>query len=667
MAFFTDSVSAVPPQERSNMIAGRVYRMNIVLVTLLCASTTFFLWTAKCQTTTSVDTHIQTLGWDNDIASDENLLWSKRSYIQPLARDGKDNGVRFVDINCDGLTDVAVHNKQSRLIRLNVGSFNPLQLEESPFAAFLGGEEFQFVDENGNDMGTRIGDFNRDGYPDLVYSRMGASGELKQGMHVSTVLPYPGTVVWQDYELRGMDGAPFVIQTDVGIDDMGIRLTDLNGDGYLDFIQNYEEDTKGKQTFVRRIWTGGCHELIHGHRVPQWQEVKEGSEMWTYMVSLKDIPPFTRKFFWPSWHRNGTIWIRLGDEILQIEKIGWQTASLDNGVRLFDINGDGADDIVQMSKYVGFDGVFDYCNPVEPWRPCNTLLFMNKPGKREWTLHDEMGENGLYLRSLAKLPPFVIWIFKYYDFTMYNGSYEAGRIIGGDQGIRAVDLNKDRLVDLVRLFYDEILGMSRWVCLNTGQAWDVSESSALNKKWNATLPKTGSGSSLSSECDCSILCRFAKQKVFKDLVDLEIMKNATAVTTANSTSGLALVDLTGDTIPDFVWYDRAESSSPFVYTSNTQWVTTVVHEQRAEIESLVTDEGKSSIKMGSSDLRWQTLLGNSNMVMFSLIRDAFLKEKSLVLRGENEFRRRWRVNSSALLPPNEDTYVINVKEAVLGK
>ena len=156
---------------------------------------------------------------------------------------GSDLGARFLDLNGDGLTDViqsaVVQYPQDVRISawLNTGtgwvrstSYTPPVQITSPAAVIL-------------DMGVRFPDLNGDGLPDIVQNVYATSQDIRQNAYLNT-----GTG-W----ISAPNFAPPVRITHekggvlIG-SDLGTRFLDLNGDGQPDLIQStviqYPQDVR---------------------------------------------------------------------------------------------------------------------------------------------------------------------------------------------------------------------------------------------------------------------------------------------------------------------------------------------------------------------------------------------------------------------------------------
>jgi len=145
-----------------------------------------------------------------------------------ISREGRDQGVQFVDINGDGLPDIvqscSYGTTRSKGVWLNTGS------------GFVSDSSWSIptdISIEGRDQGVRFVDINGDGLPDIVqsYSSSPSSGASKK--------------VWintgSGFVLNSSWSIPVVIIA--GIYDQGVRFVDINGDGLPDIVQSYSPNT----------------------------------------------------------------------------------------------------------------------------------------------------------------------------------------------------------------------------------------------------------------------------------------------------------------------------------------------------------------------------------------------------------------------------------------
>ena len=150
--------------------------------------------------------------------------------LYPIVADGLgESGVRFIDLNGDGRIDMVYHRlpasgEAQKGAYLNTGSGWKWAPEHIPPSPIWA--------EGIGDLGVRFIDVNGDKIVDMVYYRY-SDGKLIRGayLNVPTLVPHTGTA-WQwspEYT------PPYHIVAD-GNSDLGARFVDLNGDGLLDLV-----------------------------------------------------------------------------------------------------------------------------------------------------------------------------------------------------------------------------------------------------------------------------------------------------------------------------------------------------------------------------------------------------------------------------------------------
>lgn len=141
----------------------------------------------------------------------------------PIIDNGEDTGVRFIDLNGDGLPDIVQHrqydpHKKDQSTWINTGSgWQNTNNYLLPIP----------ITDNGKDAGTRFIDLNGDGLIDVVQHRTYENGQKDLSAWINT------GVSWQS----APNYIPPVPITDQG-EDAGVRFIDLNGDGLLDIVQH---------------------------------------------------------------------------------------------------------------------------------------------------------------------------------------------------------------------------------------------------------------------------------------------------------------------------------------------------------------------------------------------------------------------------------------------
>ena len=159
-------------------------------------------------------------------------------YVPPVAftrNDQQDRGVRFVDMNADGLQDVifrhdhAIDGSTTQIAGAYINTGNgwraaPGLVPPYPFAAdWITGDPEKFADVDG------------DGYTDLLYSYQKADGTIIKG-YFRNEASLDSTRHWVEQTNSGLvppDGFPFAVENE---GDQGVRFVDLNGDARIDII-----------------------------------------------------------------------------------------------------------------------------------------------------------------------------------------------------------------------------------------------------------------------------------------------------------------------------------------------------------------------------------------------------------------------------------------------
>ena len=183
-------------------------------------------------------------GWDIDneyatsfSSSNISIIYENGiSYRSGSAIDyGKDQGVRIVDINGDGLVDIVKYKQYEKasIVYLNTGtSF----VADNSYAVI-----YPVIDYLGKDVGSRFIDVNGDGLIDQVISR--GSSEIEAWLTTYGVAINTGTG-WNTNNLFSV-----AMESNVLVDlypgqdnDRGIRFIDVNSDGLVDILKNRNGD-----------------------------------------------------------------------------------------------------------------------------------------------------------------------------------------------------------------------------------------------------------------------------------------------------------------------------------------------------------------------------------------------------------------------------------------
>jgi hypothetical protein len=294
--------------------------------------------------------------------------------IKRDTRDRVENGVRFVDVNDDGRVDLLrsviwFGSGVRKEIFLNTGSgftgdvSASYLLPDEPFVDL----QSEGTHDAADDRGVRLADLDADGRTDLVVARAewGAVSERRVYRNVRTGFALDTRFLLPD--------EPFVRHIPHGHSlDTGLRLMELNGDGFPDLFRAAAVDGfVGTATYLHTGPPDGVH--------PTWTKTS-------------------------SW---GFLGVQ-AEHFVQISSAG-DGSVLDRGLRVADVDGDGRSDIVIGRRWNG--------GPIERF-----LFSPATNGEWRWSV-------------LPGLP----WIF-------------VDRADGGpsrDQGVRLADLDGDGGTDLL--------------------------------------------------------------------------------------------------------------------------------------------------------------------------------------------------------------------------
>ena len=190
---------------------------------------------------------------------------SPYAFTSTASGDAFDLGVRFSDINRDGYLDFIKGYKtfdgspESTETMINNKTGWELNTQEDfPFSFMMTASYYIAGCGNyaqyGIDRGMRLFDFNNDGFEDLIVSPHSSTSEVDQALNNTAYLAignyswfqnsswaFPtgegGIVRWTD-----SDAFPPICKKFFGLD-MGVRFSDVNGDGFVDIVDDYPPRT----------------------------------------------------------------------------------------------------------------------------------------------------------------------------------------------------------------------------------------------------------------------------------------------------------------------------------------------------------------------------------------------------------------------------------------
>ena len=169
------------------------------------------------------------------VQTDRTVPWRRRRL------DAGDREVMFLasgDLDRDGLRDVvcAVRGGGISFLRANRDPRQPWSFHE-----------IQLPEGVGTGKGVAIGDIDRDGRPDLVFSCERATGD-KSGVRWLSYADSPWEVVWRDHEISGPQGIKFD----------RLELLDIDGDGDLDVLTCEEREINAVLWYENPHLAGGA-------------------------------------------------------------------------------------------------------------------------------------------------------------------------------------------------------------------------------------------------------------------------------------------------------------------------------------------------------------------------------------------------------------------------
>jgi RHS repeat-associated protein len=162
----------------------------------------------------------------------EDTNWVLPIYLL-LANMDEDYGVRLVDVNADGLTDI-LHFRQSTTRNVYINNGSGWDLDTS----WVIPQNFFFASSGGGHEGGKYVDVNGDGLVDLLHSYFG-------GIYVNQVFFNTGN----GWELDSSWSLPIEL-TGSGGSDFGARFVDINVDGLTDIVRLYYKNNQVHQRNV---------------------------------------------------------------------------------------------------------------------------------------------------------------------------------------------------------------------------------------------------------------------------------------------------------------------------------------------------------------------------------------------------------------------------------
>ncbi|MBS3132124.1 VCBS repeat-containing protein, partial [Candidatus Woesearchaeota archaeon] len=276
--------------------------------------------------------------------------------------------------------------------------------------------------------------------------------------------------------------------------DFGLRLADLNNDGYIDLIQSRQA------TSEKKVWLNGHSNWTEASSFSPPEYFTDGSNL-DKGLRLADVnndgfPDLLLGYGTSksAWLNNGTGWHR---DIAWDPPIAFVSAGVDGGVQLADFNGDGRVDILQAKEGAAKKA---YLNKGNGWKDASSdwimpSYFVKSDGSDYGARLSDINGDGLV--DVAEGYNFgtetrKAWLNNGTGWVSYD-SYAPPTVFTSsarvDEGARLADLNGDGLEDIIVDFANSTEIM-RGAWINYGRGW-VSRSA-----WKSPEPFTLNGKNI---------------------------------------------------------------------------------------------------------------------------------------------------------------------------
>lgn len=252
--------------------------------------------------------------------------WVLSNWVLPVYivdANSKDTGVRFADVNNDGLTDILVAKAGTSQVYLNNGTgwVNASTTWTIPI---------DFVNSTGGDQGVQLADLDGDGRVDLLRATQG----------LPNVVALNNGTGWVNQSGTWMIPVSFL-----ALKDTGARLVDINGDGLPDILLANSSNhnvwlNNGTGWTPSAAWTipGDFTNAGYPDTGVRFVDI-DGDGLVDLVDNIANASTSTNN----TWVNNGTGWV-LNNTWQIPEPLVWNATNV--GRRLADVNGDGAADII---------------------------------------------------------------------------------------------------------------------------------------------------------------------------------------------------------------------------------------------------------------------------------------------------------------------------------
>lgn len=313
-----------------------------------------------------------------------------------------DNGVRFGDLNGDGLIDVVRYQYENedgtitdvRRVHINLGNGNweidaDWNWDDISVPFFFHREEGS--DHTRRDMGSRLIDVNGDGRDDFI-AAYNCHKAFSPYTDCDTFVDYPNQLPDSQVAVYINDGSGFIkdeswtgvqpmIRWNINSDkffNTGVDLLDVNGDGLPDFFQAVSIDntaaTHPSENLASAVWLNNGH----GWELSNWEMpafIAENPDQYSMIYSFQDMgtrfadvngdglvdvlrgyqevngesnPDVDEQSVYIN---NGSGWATTTDWSIDIEFVNPDDPSVTHGYHLADVNGDRLPDIIHANDH----------------------------------------------------------------------------------------------------------------------------------------------------------------------------------------------------------------------------------------------------------------------------------------------------------------------------
>ncbi len=319
----------------------------------------------------------------------QNDAWNLSQAYAFENASGKDTGVRFVDLNGDGLMDLIQRSMTASAVLINNGSGWDVSTGVWNLST-----DFSFVTAAGLDNAVRLVDLNGDGKTDIIKRWQCAPS------YCVMALLNNGTGWVNTTEFQLAEGYAFSL---IDSSPSGTELTDVNADGLVDVIKacagacSMGAVNNGTNWIGDYDWSPPIDMPIAGAYLDWGTRVAD--------INGDGLPDLLKRMDCSDATCNGTAlnngsgWTPDNGWLVPQEYAFINTTHGDNGVRIVDVNGDGLPDLVkrQACTASSCSGVLlnngtGWKNDTGLWNVSVDLAFVDGPSNKGVRLTDVNGD-----------------------------------------------------------------------------------------------------------------------------------------------------------------------------------------------------------------------------------------------------------------------------------